>query len=208
MAADRHQAQSYPLRMPDELKTKMQEAAAKSGRSLHGELLFRLEQSVSGEVGTSDSALLAAELAKAKRDAAYAAYISERWLVSLVMLWDVYLNVIAMCDALGFRKNIPRDWRLTAKMIGEEADDEFKRHSEDFDPMALHDFVEATEQEYQAALAGVVRMVSNAPVPTTEQAKAVKAIRERILARDRREFLPVDTTPTEAVDPLRAARKP
>lgn len=44
MATDRHQAPSYPLRMPDDLKARVQEAAAKSGRSLHGELLHRLDE--------------------------------------------------------------------------------------------------------------------------------------------------------------------
>jgi hypothetical protein len=45
MATDRHQAPSYPLRMPDELKAKLAEAAAQEGRSLHAELLFRLSAS-------------------------------------------------------------------------------------------------------------------------------------------------------------------
>lgn len=45
MATDRHQAPSYPLRMPDEMKAKISATAAASGRSLHAELLFRLEES-------------------------------------------------------------------------------------------------------------------------------------------------------------------
>jgi hypothetical protein len=63
MATDRHQAPSYPLRMPDELKTRVAAAAQASGRSLHAELLFRLGESfrqVSGE----------AELAKAQMQTA------------------------------------------------------------------------------------------------------------------------------------------
>lgn len=47
MATDRHQAPSYPLRMPDDLKSRVQEAASVSGRSLHAELLARLEHSFS-----------------------------------------------------------------------------------------------------------------------------------------------------------------
>lgn len=49
MATDRHQAPSYPLRMPDGLKERVQEAAEANGRSLHAELLARLEQSFGGE---------------------------------------------------------------------------------------------------------------------------------------------------------------
>ncbi|WP_099733863.1 Arc family DNA-binding protein [Delftia sp. 60] len=45
MATDRHQAPSYPLRMPDELKARIQASANESGRSLHAELLHRLESS-------------------------------------------------------------------------------------------------------------------------------------------------------------------
>ena len=49
MATDRHQAPSYPLRMPDQLKSKVQRAAEKSGRSLHAELLHRIETSFAAE---------------------------------------------------------------------------------------------------------------------------------------------------------------
>jgi len=49
MATDRHQAPSYPLRMPDQLKSKVQSAAEKSGRSLHAELLHRIETSFAAE---------------------------------------------------------------------------------------------------------------------------------------------------------------
>ena len=42
---DRHQAPSYPLRMPPELKERMAYAAKASGRSLHAEIVNRLESS-------------------------------------------------------------------------------------------------------------------------------------------------------------------
>nr|WP_256376846.1 Arc family DNA-binding protein [Diaphorobacter sp. HDW4A] len=48
MATDRHQAPSYPLRMPDDLKSRIQTSAEQCGRSLHAELLARLEQSFDG----------------------------------------------------------------------------------------------------------------------------------------------------------------
>lgn len=46
--ADRHQAPSYPLRMPEELKSRVAEAASQSGRSLHAELLVKIEQALEG----------------------------------------------------------------------------------------------------------------------------------------------------------------
>lgn len=49
MATDRHQAPSYPLRMPDDLKARVQAAAEASGRSLHAELLTRIEDSFRAE---------------------------------------------------------------------------------------------------------------------------------------------------------------
>ncbi|WP_179217892.1 Arc family DNA-binding protein [Delftia sp. K82] len=51
MATDRHQAPSYPLRMPDELKARIQAAADASGRSLHAELLHRLQSSTEEGAG-------------------------------------------------------------------------------------------------------------------------------------------------------------
>ena len=45
---DRHQAPSYPLRMPPELKERVADAAKTSGRSLHAEIVSRLENSFIG----------------------------------------------------------------------------------------------------------------------------------------------------------------
>lgn len=42
---DRHQAPSYPLRMPPELKERVANAAKASGRSMHAEVVARLQQS-------------------------------------------------------------------------------------------------------------------------------------------------------------------
>jgi len=184
--------QKQGVRIPRELHAHIHEAAATSGRSYNSELISRLEQSF---IGAADAqvAVLAADLAKAKRDAAYAAYISERWLMSVVILWDAYLEIRDAVDAMGLQELIPEDTRAITELLGEDADDEYKRHSEDFDPMALHDYLEATEQEYQTALAGVVRLVANAQTPAKDDAQAAKALRTRILNRKRREYLPVDT---------------
>lgn len=43
--SDRHQAPSYPLRMPEELRERLQEAAQETGRSMHAEIVHRLQQS-------------------------------------------------------------------------------------------------------------------------------------------------------------------
>lgn len=42
---ERPQAPSYPLRMPDELKERLQEAAQESGRSVNAEIVARLLES-------------------------------------------------------------------------------------------------------------------------------------------------------------------
>lgn len=183
----------FGLRMLPELREKVEAAARESGRSMNAEVVGRLEQSFSEAADSSQVASLAADLAKAKRDAAYAAYISERWLMSVVILWDAYLEIRDAVDAMGLQELIPEDTRAITELLGEDADDEYKRHSEDFDPMALHDYLEATEQEYQTALAGVVRLVANAQTPAKDDAQAAKALRTRILNRKRREYLPVDT---------------
>lgn len=43
--ADRHQAPSYPLRMPSDLKEQVAESAKRNRRSLHAEIISRLTQS-------------------------------------------------------------------------------------------------------------------------------------------------------------------
>lgn len=43
--ADRHQAQAYPLRLPDELKERVTAAAEEAGRSLNAEISHRLAKS-------------------------------------------------------------------------------------------------------------------------------------------------------------------
>jgi cell fate regulator YaaT (PSP1 superfamily) len=43
--ADRHQTPAYPLRLPDELKAQVVEAAGAAGRSLNAEIVHRLAQS-------------------------------------------------------------------------------------------------------------------------------------------------------------------
>ncbi|WP_313146391.1 Arc family DNA-binding protein [Diaphorobacter nitroreducens] len=70
---DRHQQKPYPLRMPDELRTKLEQAAQAGSRSLHAEILARLEASfpsahdgrnvpISLEVRTADLAARVAAL--------------------------------------------------------------------------------------------------------------------------------------------------
>jgi len=57
---DRHkQKLSYPLRMPDELRLKLENEAKKVGRSLHAEIVARLEQSFS-EKNQFDAAAVSA----------------------------------------------------------------------------------------------------------------------------------------------------
>ena len=43
--ADRHQAPSYPLRLPEDLKARVEESAKAQGRSLNAEIIARLQAS-------------------------------------------------------------------------------------------------------------------------------------------------------------------
>lgn len=189
---DRHQQKPYPLRMPEDLRAKLEDAANQGSRSLHAEILARLDASLSNNSDSSDLALLATDLAKAKRDSAYAAYVGEQWLVDAVFLWDMLLQTLEKADALGISEILPQDDREMAADIGDKVDDEFKRHSKDYDPLALHGHIEASEAEFQKALQGVARLMSNSPVPDKKQAATSSAIRERIKKRKRREYLPAD----------------
>lgn len=47
--SDRHLQRPYPLRMPDHMRTKFEEAATSGGRSLHAEILRRLESSLKSD---------------------------------------------------------------------------------------------------------------------------------------------------------------
>lgn len=182
----------YKLRLPQELKDQVEEAAKQSGRSMNAEIVARLESSFGNTSDASQLATLAAELAKAKRDSAYAAYISGRWLVDAVFLWDMLLQAMEVADAVGVPEILPKEDRVIAEEIGDRVDDEFKRQSKEFDPMALHEYAETSEAEFQKSLASVARLISNSPLPDKEQAARSSAIRERIKKRKRREFLPAD----------------
>lgn len=46
--SDRHSISPYPLRMPENLRSALEEASQKVGRSLHAEILARLESSLHG----------------------------------------------------------------------------------------------------------------------------------------------------------------
>lgn len=56
--SDRHSISPYPLRMPDDLRSALEAAAQGVGRSLHAEILARLESSLQGDrSGLSDEQL-------------------------------------------------------------------------------------------------------------------------------------------------------
>lgn len=68
---------------------------------MNAEIVARLESSFRTDGGSSQLATLAAELAKAKRDSAYAAFVSEQWLVDAVFLWDMLLQTLQAAATLG-----------------------------------------------------------------------------------------------------------
>lgn len=51
MATSRHQQKPYPLRIPDELRDRLDAAAKAAGRSLNAEMALRLEESFKPEPG-------------------------------------------------------------------------------------------------------------------------------------------------------------
>lgn len=51
MATSRHQQKPYPLRIPDELRDRLDAAAKAAGRSLNAEMALRLEESLKPEPG-------------------------------------------------------------------------------------------------------------------------------------------------------------
>lgn len=60
---DRHQQKPYPLRMPDQLRTGLEDLARAGGRSLHSEILQRLHMSLDPG-GGDHAAFLRQELAE------------------------------------------------------------------------------------------------------------------------------------------------
>jgi len=56
---DRHQTPSYPLRMPDELRRRLEEAAEESGRSVNAEIVARLQQSFVSRVELTHTEVVA-----------------------------------------------------------------------------------------------------------------------------------------------------
>ena len=180
----------YIIRFPEGMRDRIAEAAKANRRSMNAEIVARLDESFASQLSSPQLATLAADLAKAKRDLAHSAYVGERWLVGLVLLWEIHRDIVKMAELLGFGEEIPKDWLSTAEFIGREANDEFRRHSAEFDPMVLHDLVEASEAEFQAAVAAVARLASKTPVFDREAAAATKALRQRILERRRGPTLP------------------
>ena len=61
---DRHQQKPYPLRMPDELRTRLEDASKKGSRSLHAEIIARLEASFSESSASMSAASWPPEMLK------------------------------------------------------------------------------------------------------------------------------------------------
>lgn len=61
---DRHSISPYPIRMPHELREKLEESARKGSRSLHAEIISRLNSSFSPKTLDDFSIIKAAELDK------------------------------------------------------------------------------------------------------------------------------------------------
>lgn len=55
--SDRHSIQPYPLRLQPELRAKLEELAAENGRSLHAEIVTRLQHSLEPGLTVKEPAL-------------------------------------------------------------------------------------------------------------------------------------------------------
>lgn len=74
--------------------------------------------------------------------------------------------------------------------------------------MALHEYVEVSEAEFQKALVEVSRLISRSPVPDKKQAATSSAIRERIKNRKRRKFLPADAYTESEIESFKKTLSP
>ncbi|MDO8280299.1 MAG: Arc family DNA-binding protein [Burkholderiaceae bacterium] len=61
---DRHRTPSYPLRLPQEVRSRLSDEAARNGRTLNAEILARVQQSLQA-VGISASSERASAYAEA-----------------------------------------------------------------------------------------------------------------------------------------------
>ncbi|APW37127.1 hypothetical protein RD110_07905 [Rhodoferax koreense] len=89
--------------MPEELKSKVQAAAEKSGRSLHAELLHRLDASFSIEPSGSDTVVqaLALAVAKAEEDAAAMEIQNVSRIFQGAIVGQAFMELFPALDALG-----------------------------------------------------------------------------------------------------------
>jgi hypothetical protein len=175
------------MRIPADLKDQLDQQAKSNGRSLTAEVVARLQATLSPIASTEAVSSLALDLAKARRDAAHAAWGRQEKLIQLMLLYDTYRDVVAAADALGLSKIIPKRDRDSADNIGSEADMELARQAETFEPYALFDGYKMTEEEVQAAVRALAEFVARSDPPTAEQTESLHRMRQKIRERRARE---------------------
>lgn len=95
----------YPLRMPTELRTDLEETAAHNKRSLNAEIVDRLQKSLDGvQEGVASNTLhaLALSIAKAEESAARAALTAESQLFQGATVAAILLRVLDRANVQGF----------------------------------------------------------------------------------------------------------
>lgn len=110
MATDRHQAPSYPLRMPEGLKARIQASANESGRSLHAELLHRLERSY--EKPSGDAVDLAPTVVRLERDLAQA---------EMNRMYETLLARVLASTLKSVLANVPADEKIDGPLGNADA---------------------------------------------------------------------------------------
>lgn len=178
----------FKLRLPAALKERLDVAAAEGGCTLTAEIVSRLEATFGPVASNETVAGLVADLAKAKKEIAYLAYGRQDKLMQLMLLYDMYRDMVEALKALGINE-IPSQSDLdTADTIGTEANQEIMRQGDTFEPYFLYDDIKRTEQEFQEALAKVAESAVSLRPPSAQDAAQLQVLRDRIRKRRDKEY--------------------
>lgn len=175
------------MRIPADLKDQLDTHAKNSGRSLTAEVVGRLQSTFDATSSNEVVVGLATDLAKVKKEAAFLAYGRQEKLMQLMLLYDVYRDLVEALELLGITDIPAKSDRNLADSIGAEANDELMRQNATLEPYFLYDNVKRTDHEFQKQLARLAESVVGLPVPTNEEASHLQVLRDRLWKRREKE---------------------
>ncbi|CAJ49065.1 Arc family DNA-binding protein [Bordetella avium] len=111
--SDRHQQTSYPLRMPPELREALERAAESSGRSLHAEIILRLQKSYLEDAQVTNVTLSAPEDESQKR-------LGRQLIEALAKQNDQLHQILVALEIADVQKD--HDEATSAESVGDIAD--------------------------------------------------------------------------------------